>query len=91
MNKDKLFMVGISSVVGGLFGGVVCQIKRALFENEKPKNTKEGVKKFFEDFGQGFCIGAVLGGLMEASSYDRKEEFKNRAIEAEVQRRTAGK
>ena len=91
MNKDKLFMIGVSSVVGGLFGGIVCQIKRALFENEKPKNTKEGVKRFFGDFGQGFIIGSVLGGLMEASSYDRKEKFKDEVIEAEVRKRTARK
>ena len=84
-------MIGVSSVVGGMFGGVVCQIKRALFENEKPKNTKEGVRRFFRDFGQGFIIGSVLGGLMEASSYDRNEKFKNEVIEAEVQRRTARK
>lgn len=89
MNKDKLFMVSLSSVVGGLFGGLVCVIKDSLFEKDIKKSTD--LKESAKSFGRGFLVGSILNGTQEALFYNNREEFKNRVIESEVQRRINGR
>lgn len=86
MNKDKLVSIGISSMIGGLFGGLICCIKDALFEKDVEKSTS--LKEAGKSFGGGFLIGSALSGLQETLFYDGREKFKERVIEEEVRRRT---
>jgi hypothetical protein len=85
MNKDKLVSISISSIIGGLFGGLVCCIKDALFEKNIEKSTS--LKEAGKSFGRGFLIGSAFSGLNETLFYDGREKFKNEMIEKEIQRR----